>query len=331
MKWTRPLFASLLIVGLAGFGPAPLQAAPVTPSAQLPDVDKPECTIIGTSRDDVLVGTPGPDVICGRGGDDVILGGDGDDVLRGGPGDDQLRGEAGDDFLRGGRTGSDDLVGGPGDDVLQGLGGSDRLDGGKGRDLLKGGKGADEADGGPGRDTVNGGAAGDDLSGGPGSDRLEGGSGADQLDARDDRAFVDSVSCGSGVRDRARANVEDRVTFSCERYPDNVGPTDLSLSNTTLRDGRPAGTKVGVLTAADRNPGDRLTFRLVDGAGGQDNRAFRVEGRRLVTSEPSDAATKKSYSIRVRVTDHWEGRETKKFVITVGEPPMPRRPPWTTR
>ena len=328
MKWTRPLFASLLIVGLAGFGPAPLQAAPVTPSAQLPDVDKPECTIIGTSRDDVLVGTPGPDVICGRGGDDVILGGDGDDVLRGGPGDDQLRGEAGDDFLRGGRTGSDDLVGGPGDDVLQGLGGSDRLDGGKGRDLLKGGKGADEADGGPGRDTVNGGAAGDDLSGGPGSDRLEGGSGADQLDARDDRAFVDSVSCGSGVRDRARANVEDRVTFSCERYPDNVGPTDLSLSNTTLRDGRPAGTKVGVLTAADRNPGDRLTFRLVDGAGGQDNRAFRVEGRRLVTSEPSDAATKKSYSIRVRVTDHWEGRETKKFVITVGEPPVtPDAPP----
>ena len=330
MRWARSLFATVFMVGLLGVGVAPLQAT-VTPSVQLVNEDKPECTIIGTSRDDVLVGTPGDDVLCGRGGDDVLLGGEGDDVLRGGPGDDQLRGEAGDDFLGGGRGGRDDLVGGPGDDVLRGLKGADRLDGGKGRDLLEGGKGADEADGGPGRDTVSGGPAGDDLAGGRGSDRLEGGSGADLLDARDDRTFVDSVKCGSGARDRARANVEDRVKFSCESYPDNVGPTDLSLSKTTLRDGRPAGTKVGVLAAVDRNPGDRLAFRLVDGAGGQDNPAFRLDGRRLVTRGPADAATKKDYSIRVRVTDHWGARKTKVFVITVvesDEPPVtPDTPP----
>ncbi len=323
MRVARPLLASVLMVGLMGSGAASVPAVAATPAAQLVDVDEQECTIIGTSRDDLLVGTPGADVVCGRGGDDVLLGGGGDDVLRGGPGDDQLRGEAGDDLLRGGRSGRDDLDGGSGDDALYGLKGSDRLNGGNGLDLLKGGDGADEANGGPGRDTVNGGASGDDLDGGAGSDRLEGGSGADRLDARDARTFVDTVVCGPGASDRARANVEDRVRFSCEEYPDNVGPTDLTLSNTTLRNGRPAGTKVGVLAAVDRNPGDRFTFRLVDGAGAQDNQAFRIDGRRLVTREPTDAGTQKTYSIRVRVTDYWGARESKVFTISVDDADQP--------
>ncbi len=331
MRVARPLLASVLVVGLMGNGAASLSAAPVTPAAQISIVDKQECTIIGSPGDDVLVGTPGADVLCGRGGDDVIWGGDGDDVLRGGPGNDQLRGEGGDDLLRGGRAGSDDLDGGVGDDVLHGLKGPDLLNGGKGRDLVKGGDGPDEADGGPGRDTVQGGASADSLKGGKGSDRLEGGSGADRLDARDGSAFVDKLYCGPGVFDRARADVEDRVAFSCEEYPDNVGPTDLSLSKSTLSDGRPAGTKVGVLGAVDPNPGDELTFRLVEGAGAQDNQAFDIDGRRLMTREPTDAGTKKDYSIRVRVTDHWAARETKVFTISVdeaGQPPItPDEPP----
>ncbi|MCU0295396.1 MAG: Ig-like domain-containing protein, partial [Candidatus Nanopelagicales bacterium] len=330
MKVVRPLLASMLMLGLMGSGASSLPAATVASTVQVVDADEPECTIIGSPRDDVMVGSSGADVLCGRGGNDVLLGGGGDDVLRGGPGDDQLRGEGGDDLLRGGRSGRDDLDGGTGDDALYGLKGADRLNGGKGRDQLKGGDGPDDADGGPGRDTVNGGASADSLNGGTSSDRLEGGPGADRLDARDANTFVDKVLCGPGA-DRARADGEDEVAFSCEEYPDNVGPTDLTLSKTTLGDGRPAGTKVGVLAAVDPNPGDRLTFRLVEGTGAQDNKAFDIDGKRLVTREPSDADTKKSYSIRVRVTDHWEARETRVFTISVdggGEPPVnPDGPP----
>lgn len=54
-----------------------------------------DCTITGTSDDDVLIGTDGDDVICGRGGDDVLRGSAGNDLLRGGAGDDVLRGDAG--------------------------------------------------------------------------------------------------------------------------------------------------------------------------------------------------------------------------------------------
>jgi VCBS repeat-containing protein len=321
MRKIRPYFASALLVGLMGLGAVSVPAT----AAQLPAVDEAECTIIGTPRDDLLVGTPGPDVLCGRGGNDIIFGGDGDDVLRGGPGDDQLSGEAGDDSLGGGSSGRDVLDGGAGDDELRGLKGADRLDGGSGGDLLKGGEGADAADGGAGRDTVNGGDSGDVLVGGTGSDRLRGGSGADRLDARDSDDAEDIVDCGPGDPDRARADVRDRVKFSCERYPDNARPTGLNLSNTTLTDKQPAGTRVGMLTAVDPNPGDKLTFGLVDGPGGQDNQAFVIDGRRLLTRDLVDAATKQTYSTRVRVTDHWGARETKVFTISVvggGEPPV---------
>jgi hypothetical protein len=92
-----------------------------------------DCTITGTSADDVLRGGRAADVICGRGGDDVIFGGGADDLLRGG-------------------RGADELVGGAGVDTLLGAAGEDVLKGGLGDDLLKGGPAADILDGGPGLD-----------------------------------------------------------------------------------------------------------------------------------------------------------------------------------
>jgi TolB protein len=87
------------------------------------------CTVVGTSRDDVLTGTPGPDRICGLGGNDTIRGGGGSDTLIGG--DD-------DDTLIGGR-GSDLVFGAAGRDVLLGRDGSrDVLDGGPGVDRIRG-------------------------------------------------------------------------------------------------------------------------------------------------------------------------------------------------
>ncbi|MEZ5115694.1 MAG: Ig-like domain-containing protein [Candidatus Nanopelagicales bacterium] len=63
---------------------------------------EPECTVTGTSGNDLLVGTPGRDVVCGLAGDDVLVGLGGDDVLRGGGGNDLLWGGAGADLLDGG-------------------------------------------------------------------------------------------------------------------------------------------------------------------------------------------------------------------------------------
>ena len=83
------------------------------------------CTIIGTSRADVLRGTKRRDVICGLAGNDVIRGLGGNDKLLGGPGNDRLFGGRGDDFLDGG-------------------GGKDWIDGGPGTNRVRGGAGADQ-------------------------------------------------------------------------------------------------------------------------------------------------------------------------------------------
>ena len=82
------------------------------------------CTIIGTSRADVLRGTKRRDVICGLAGNDVIRGLGGNDKILGGPGNDRL-------------------FGGRGNDLLDGGGGKDWIDGGPGTNRVRGGAGAD--------------------------------------------------------------------------------------------------------------------------------------------------------------------------------------------
>jgi Ca2+-binding RTX toxin-like protein len=91
------------------------------------------CTILGTSRRDVLRGTRKRDVICGGGGNDSITGLGGNDLIRGGAGKDRALGG----------SGKDRIYGNSGNDDLRGQSGNDRLSGGKGRDRVVGGPGRD--------------------------------------------------------------------------------------------------------------------------------------------------------------------------------------------
>ena len=90
-----------------------------------PGVASAGCTIIGTSRRDVLRGTKRRDVICGLAGNDVITGLGGNDKILGGPGNDRLFGGRGNDLLDGG-DGKDWIDGGPGTDRVRGGSGADR-------------------------------------------------------------------------------------------------------------------------------------------------------------------------------------------------------------
>ncbi len=125
--------AGVLLVGaLGGCRPAEPLAYAGAGAGEEEDVRAPaECTITGTSRDDVLRGTAGDDQICGLGGNDVLLGRQGADILLGGPG-------------------SDAGFGGGGGDQIRGGAGIDLLDGGPGRDSLRGGPADDRCPIGPG-------------------------------------------------------------------------------------------------------------------------------------------------------------------------------------
>ena len=65
-------------------------SATTLPGASQP---APNCTIRGTSRNDVLRGTVRDDVICGLAGNDTISGGGGNDIIQGKDGDDIIDGD----------------------------------------------------------------------------------------------------------------------------------------------------------------------------------------------------------------------------------------------
>jgi beta-glucanase (GH16 family) len=105
----RPLAGFLLPLSLV----LTATSGPLTVSAAELAVTGAKCTIVGTSKADVLAGTFASDVICGLGGNDVIYGSAGNDVIDAGSGNDRIFAGAGHDQVFGGK-GSDFVDGGTG-------------------------------------------------------------------------------------------------------------------------------------------------------------------------------------------------------------------------
>ncbi len=101
----------------------------------------------------------------------------------------------------------------------------------------------------------------------------------------------------------------------------NLPPTDLSLSNSSMAEGQPIGTTVGMFTTADPNTGDTFTYILVSGTGSTDNTSFSTTGNTLKTAVVFNYATKNSYSIRVRTTDQGGLYFEKAFTVSITNQP----------
>ena len=97
----------------------------------------------------------------------------------------------------------------------------------------------------------------------------------------------------------------------------NKAPTNLTLSKTTVMEKLPIGTIVGTFSATDPNANDTFTYKLVSGTGSTDNASFTLIGKTLKTAAVFDFAQKKSYSIRVRVTDKGGLSYEKTLTINV--------------
>lgn len=80
-------------------------------------------------------------------------------------------------------------------------------------------------------------------------------------------------------------------------------PTNITLTPSTILEGQPAGTAVGTFATSDPNPASTFIYTLAAGTGSTDNAAFRINGATLTSAAVFTAATKNSYSIRVRSTN----------------------------
>lgn len=97
----------------------------------------------------------------------------------------------------------------------------------------------------------------------------------------------------------------------------NNSPTNITLDNSSVTDGNPSGTSVGLFSATDDDVGQSYTYTLITGTGDADNDAFSISGNELTIDEDVDYETQTSYSIRVEVTDDAGGEYDQVLVISV--------------
>jgi len=83
-----------------------------------------------------------------------------------------------------------------------------------------------------------------------------------------------------------------------------AAPSVIAISTARIVENNAVGAVIGTLSAVDIDGSrDRLSFKLVAGQGSADNAAFRIEGDRLRAAAVFNHEARKSYSIRVRVSD----------------------------
>ncbi|MFP4557811.1 MAG: C10 family peptidase, partial [Bacteroidales bacterium] len=104
--------------------------------------------------------------------------------------------------------------------------------------------------------------------------------------------------------------------------PRNHEPTNITLSSTSVDEGKPAGTTVATISVTDETPDDTHTFEVR----GQEN-IFGVEievplaidGNKLVTTEELDYDDKNFYNAIITTTDSQNNSFEKTFRIDVNE------------
>ncbi len=95
-------------------------------------------------------------------------------------------------------------------------------------------------------------------------------------------------------------------------------PTNIILSPATIEENNTPNTVVGTLSAIDADAGgSTFTYSLVAGPGSTDNGSFTLTGNTLTIVPVTSYANKKTYSIRVQVTDQTGLTFQKALVVSV--------------
>lgn len=116
--------------------------------------------------------------------------------------------------------------------------------------------------------------------------------------------------------------------FPVGTTPINRAPESLTLSSNSINENNAVGSTIGTFSAIDPD-GDTLTYRLVSGAGGEDNSQFTLEGNVLKAAAKFDYEAKTAYQILVEVSDGNGGILSEPFTVEVkdendtGDPPPP--------
>ncbi|MEQ9374251.1 MAG: DUF5018 domain-containing protein, partial [Imperialibacter sp.] len=98
-----------------------------------------------------------------------------------------------------------------------------------------------------------------------------------------------------------------------------VAPTDILLSETTIDENNSVGDVIGTLSSVDGNTSQTHLYTLVSGTGSADNGSFSIVGTELRAGVAFDYETKHEYKIRVKTDDQNGGLFQKALVITIND------------
>ncbi|MCC6509590.1 MAG: cadherin domain-containing protein, partial [Pirellulaceae bacterium] len=133
--------------------------------------------------------------------------------------------------------------------------------------------------------------------------------------------FTPAVNAfGSAMLELHVADAElssSRQTLTITIAPVNDPPSDLAIASNIISENLPAGTLIGTLSATDIDSLAGHSFRLVSGAGDDDNAAFTVNGSELRTARKLDFESRSQLSIRVQTADSHGATAEKILTIAV--------------
>ncbi|KLU01377.1 other cellular organization [Rhodopirellula islandica] len=107
--------------------------------------------------------------------------------------------------------------------------------------------------------------------------------------------------------------------FTLSVTDQNVAPTAISLSDSSIAENEAISTAVGDLSTTDSNTGDTFTYSIVSIDGSTTDTTFAISGNSLVATETFDFETKSSYSVVVRTTDQGGLSFDQTFTINVDD------------
>lgn len=129
-------------------------------------------------------------------------------------------------------------------------------------------------------------------------------------DARDLTIRVRTTDAKNGV-------FEDAFTITISDV--NDGPTDISLSATSIDENNAVGDAIGAFSTEDQDANDSFEYTLVAGDGDTGNDAFSISGSQLVANIPFNFEEQDVYSIRVETTDSGDEIFEKQFNISIND------------
>ncbi len=95
---------------------------------------------------------------------------------------------------------------------------------------------------------------------------------------------------------------------------------NLILTASSIAENSPLGSKVIDLIGTDENViGEQFTYSLVSGTGATDNASFKIIGSELQTNTALNFETKKTYSVRLRVTDAYGRFDEKLLSVAIAD------------